>query len=133
MKHLCAFAVLALAATIAPAFAEPQPLHWDQFMSMMQSNTLSGTNDAGHGFNIYFLPGGAVTYQDASGTRDSGSWRLDEAGDVCVTWQHPAEHKEGCFEVTIDGNKIAWEGKPGSARGTLRGGVTDTYLQAAGQ
>jgi len=46
MTHLCAFAILALAATIAPAFAEPQPLHGDQFMSMMQSNTLSGTNDA---------------------------------------------------------------------------------------
>jgi uncharacterized Zn-binding protein involved in type VI secretion len=133
MKHLCAFAVLAIAATITPALAEPQALQGDRFMSMMQSNTLSGATDAGHAFNIYFLPGGIVTYQDDSGTRDSGSWHLDEADDICVAWKHPAEHKEGCFHVTIDGNKVAWEGKAGSERATLRGGVTDTYLQAAGQ
>ena len=133
MKHVCTLAVLALTATIAPALAVPQALHGDQFMSMMQSNTLSGTSDAGHGFNIYFLPGGIVTYQDASGTRDSGSWHLDEAGDICVAWEHPAEQKDGCFQVTIDGDKVAWEGKAGSDRATLRGGVTDTYLQAAGQ
>ena len=133
MKHVCTLAVLALAATMAPALAAPQALHGDQFMSMMQSNTLSGTSDAGHAFNIYFLPAGIVTYQDASGTRDSGSWHLDEAGDICVAWKHPAEQKDGCFQVTIDGNKVAWEGKAGSDRATLRGGVTDTYLQAAGQ
>lgn len=133
MKHLCTLAVLAIAATITPALAAPKALHGDQFMSMMESNTLSGTTDTGHAFNIYFLPGGITTYQDASGTRDSGSWHLDEAGDICVAWKHPAEQKEGCFHVTIDGNKVAWEGKAGSGRATLRGGVTDTYLQAAGQ
>jgi uncharacterized Zn-binding protein involved in type VI secretion len=99
----------------------------------MESNTLSGKTDAGHAFNIYFLPGGVVTYQDATGTRDSGSWHLDEAGDVCVSWMYPAEQKEGCFHVTIDGKKVAWEGKAESGRATLRGGVTDTYLKAAGQ
>ena len=133
MKLLSAFAILAIVGTVTDALAEPQALQGDQFMSMMQSNTLSGTTDAGHGFNIYFLPGGTVTYQEASGTRDSGSWHLDEADDVCVAWKHPAEQKDGCFHVMIDGNKITWDCKADSARGSLRGGVTDTYLEPSGQ
>jgi len=100
---------------------------------MMQSNTLSGTTAAGDAFNIYFLPGGTATYQDASGTRDGSSWHLDKDGDVCVAWQNPADRQEGCFRVTVDGAKVAWEGKAGSGRAAQRGGITETLLKGAGQ
>jgi hypothetical protein len=83
--HILLFALVAMGAA-APAAAEPQAVRGDRFISMMDGNTLSGTTAAGTAFNLYFLPGGTATYQDAAGTRDSGTWHLDEAGDVCVAW-----------------------------------------------
>jgi hypothetical protein len=124
---------LAAAAAAAPAAAEPQAVRGAQFISMMDGNTLSGTNAAGTAFNLYFLPGGTATYQDATGTRDSGTWRLDETGDVCVAWQNPADRQEGCFRVSVDRGKVVWEGKEGGGRATLRGGITETLLKGAGQ
>jgi hypothetical protein len=69
---------LVVAATAAPASAEPQPVRGDQFITMMEGNTLSGTTAAGDAFNVYFLAGGTATYQDATGTRDAGSWHIDK-------------------------------------------------------
>lgn len=111
----------------------PQMLRGDQFITMMQSNTLSGTTAAGSAFNVYFLPGGSVTYQDAIGTRDVGVWRVDEDDDVCVAWQNPGDRQEGCFRVIVDGDKVAWEGLGGSGRATLRGGVAETFLKGSRQ
>ena len=105
----------------------------DQFITMMQSNTLSGTTAAGDAFNIYFLPGRHRDYQDATGTRDGGSRHIDEEGDVCVAWQNPADRQESRFRVTVDGPKVAWEGKAGSGRPTLRGGVSEMILKGVGQ
>ena len=124
---------LVVAATAAPAAAAPQVVRGDQFITMMKSNTLAGTTAAGDAFNIYFLAGGTATYQDASGTRDGGSWHLDKDGDVCVAWQNPADRQEGCFRVTVDGAKVAWEGKAGSGRAALRGGVNEMTLKGMGQ
>jgi hypothetical protein len=125
--------VLAIVTAAMPAAAAPQTVRGDQFITIMQNNALSGTNAAGQAFNIYFLPGGAATYQDSNGTRDGGSWHLDKEGDVCVAWQNPADRQEGCFHVTVDGSKVAWEGKAGSGRAALRGGVSEMYLKGAGQ
>ena len=124
---------LAAAAAAAPAAAEPQAVRGNQFIAMMDGNTLSGTSAAGTAFNLYFLPGGIATYQDAAGTRDSGTWRLDEQGDVCVAWQNAADRQDGCFRVTVDGGKVTWKGKEGGGRATLRGGITETLLETAGQ
>lgn len=121
------------AAAAAPAAAEPQAVRGNQFITMMDGNTLSGTSAAGTAFNLYFLPGGIATFQDAAGTRDSGTWRLDEAGDVYVAWQNAADRQDGCFRVTVDGGKVTWEGKEGGGRATLRGGITETLLETAGQ
>src|SRR5262249_40207210 len=118
---IASFALIMLAA--APAAAAPQTVQGGQFISMMEGNTLSGTNASGAAVNLYFLAGGVATYQDSTGARDSGSWHIDNDGDVCVAWQNPADRQEGCFRVTVDGDKVSWEGKGGSGRGTLRGGV----------
>jgi hypothetical protein len=131
-RHLILIA-LVVAATTGSAGAEPQAVRGNQFIAMMQSNTLSGTIAAGDAFNIYFLPGGAATYEDATGTRGGGSWHIDEEGDVCVAWQNPADRQEGCFRVTVDGSKVAWEGKAGSGRAVLRGGVNEMTLKGVGQ
>jgi len=133
MNRVVILIALAVAATGAPADAAPMAVRGDQFITMMNGNTLSGTTAAGKAFNIYFLAGGIATYQEAGGTRDGGSWHLDKDGDVCVAWQNPAERQEGCFRVTVDGAKVAWEGKAGSGRATLRGGVSEMLLKSMAQ
>ena len=133
MKISTLLLAVAIVATTAPAAADPQKVRGSQFITMMQGNTLSGTNAEGKPFKVYFLAGGIATYTDASGTRDSGSWHLDKDGDVCVAWQNPADRQEGCFRVTVDGSKVAWEGKSGSGRADLRGGVSDMVLKPTGQ
>ena len=133
MRRSSILIALVIAATAAPAGAEPQAVRGDQFITMMHSNTLSGTTAAGDAFNIYFLAGGIATYQEAGGTRDTGSWHLDKDGDVCVAWHNSADRQDGCFRVTVDGAKVAWEGKAGSGRAALRGGVSEMFLKGMGQ
>jgi hypothetical protein len=124
-------AIIALMA--AEAHGDPRPVKGDQFITMMESNTLSGHTAAGTAFNIYFLPGGVATYTDDTGARDSGNWHLDKDGDVCVAWRDPAERQQGCFRVTVDGDKVGWEGKQGGGRGVLRGGISETFLKSGVQ
>jgi hypothetical protein len=121
--------VAAILASPMGAQAASQHIHGDQFITTMQGNTLSGKNSNGSAFNIYFLPGGEVTYNDATGVIDKGSWHLDKDGDVCVAWQNSADAQEGCFRVMIEGDKVSWNSKQGSDRGLLRGGVADTFLK----
>jgi hypothetical protein len=121
------FAAFVISVPIA-AHAESQHIQGDQFITAMQDNTLSGTNASGSAFNIYFLPGGEVTYNDKAGVTDKGTWHLDKEGDVCVAWQSPAEAPEGCFRVSTEGNKVMWHDKQNGGRGFLRGGVTETFL-----
>ncbi len=113
----------------APAAAEPHPVRWGDFVTMMQGNTLSGTTAAGIVFNMYFIAGGNATYQEVGGTRDFGTWHLDKDGDVCVVWKNSPDSANGCFHVTVDGSKVAWEGKDTGGSGKLRGGVTETFLK----
>ena len=121
-------AILALSSPMT-AQAASQHIQGDQFITTMEGNTVSGRNANGTAFNIYFLPGGEVTYSDKAGATDKGTWHLDKDGDVCVAWQNPADAQEGCFRVMADGEKVLWRGKQGSLREVLRGGVTETFLK----
>lgn len=125
--------VAAVALIAADAHGDPRPVKGDQFITMMESNTLSGHTAAGTAFNIYFLSGGIATYVDEKGVRDSGNWHLDKDGDVCVAWRDPAERQQGCFRVTVDDDKVTWEGKEGGGRGVLRGGISETFLKTGVQ
>jgi len=107
-------------------------LKGDEFIIVMQSNTLSGTTAAGDAFNMYFLPGGTVAYRDVRGARDSGMWHLNNDG-VCVTWRNPGAKEDGCFRVLVEGHKVTLEGSAGSTRATLRGGVAETFLDGTEQ
>ena len=120
--------VLLVLSVAAVARAEGERLTGTQFVSVMDSNTLSGTTDAGVPFNAYFLTGGRVTYEEQSGERDNGTWRMDDDGDVCITWQRINEGREECFHVTLDGRKLSWKGKTGQGTGLLRGAIAETFL-----
>ena len=127
--------LVALCVVVASdvATAAPQPVRGSQFVTMMQGNTLSGTSPTGDPFNMYFLPGGIATYEDDGGARDSGSWRIDEEGDVCLKWDFHADQTERCYRVMVDGNKISWEGKENTGAAKLRGGITESFLKGAVQ
>jgi len=133
LKTLSILFAFVVATMATPASAAPHVLHGDEFITMMQDNTLSGRTTSGSPFDIYFLPGGAATYREATGTHDSGSWHLDSDGDVCVAWRNPRDVQQGCFRVTVDGHKVTWKGKPGGGRAALRGDVTETFLKSARQ
>ncbi len=108
--------------------AQAQKMKGAQFITAMKSNTLNGKTNGGATFNIFFLPGGQVTYEDSAGMKDNGTWRLDKNDDVCVTWTKLDQGKEQCFVVSANGNKISWKGKTEAGRGTLRGNVAESQL-----
>jgi hypothetical protein len=103
-------------------------LQGDRFVTAMKDNTVSGRTAAGMAYNLYFLPGGAVTYGDAAGHRASGSWRLDRVGDVCVSWHGNAAMPVGCYRVRVNGRSLVWGNDSAHTDETLRGAVTNAFL-----
>src|SRR5262245_39714225 len=64
----------------AAAVADPRPVRWGEFVTIMQGNTLSGATAAGKTVNLYFLPGGSASYEDGDGARGRGTWQIDKDG-----------------------------------------------------
>lgn len=119
---LAATASLAIASVLISSVTA-EVLRGDAFITAMAGNTLSGKDPDGVLFNLYFLPGGEVTYQDSTGKLESGAWKLDRDGDVCVKWTAPAKADDGCFRVQANGPKVTWKDKAGNHQGGLRGEV----------
>ena len=117
----------ALAAAALPARGEI--LQGARFITAMKDNTVSGKTAAGTSYNLYFLPGGAVTYSDAIGHRVFGRWQLDRVGDVCVSWHGDTALPAGCYRVRANGRELAWWSKQSPrADETLRGAVINAFL-----
>jgi hypothetical protein len=115
------FGTLLLVSSVATSAAD---MRGDQFITMMDGNTLSGTDAAGSPFSLYFLPGGQATYTGRAGSDIQGAWKLDKDGDVCVRWSPRVEPVTGCFVVTTRGDKVTWRSK------RRRGVVVETVLKA---
>ncbi len=114
---------LGLTALLLPAAAQAERLQGDNFITVMQNNTLSGDSQDGIHYHVYFLPGGVVTYQDAAGKSDHGTWMIDKSGDVCVTWASLMAGKQNCYEVSFDKSEVTWGNKDTTMHGDLLGGV----------
>jgi hypothetical protein len=121
---------LALGAVVSAAAlpAHALILQGDRFVTAMKDNTVSGRTAAGTVYNLYFLPGGAVTYSDAAGHRASGGWRLDEVGDICLSWHGNAALPAGCYRVRANGRSLVWGTDAAHTDETLRGAVTGAFL-----
>lgn len=128
-KSLCFFSVALL--LISPVMTSAEESRGDQFVTTMDGNTVSGANAAGFAFNLYFLAGGRVTYVNIAGMRVDGTWRLSQNGNVCIQWPRRVEAIEGCFRMSIDGDKLIWRSEQFNGLGVLRGGVTNTFLKRA--
>jgi hypothetical protein len=123
----CVLAALVLAPLAALAQAEP--LKGSRFIEAMQDNTLSGTTADGAAYNLYFLPGGEVTYADSTGVRDRGYWSIDPEGDVCVSFEQADGGQPHCYRVEVDGRTVTWRGKAGGGQAMLRGDVAEGFLE----
>jgi hypothetical protein len=128
LKRVLAASMLAAIALAPPlAKAAPEQLKGSRFIEMMQDNTLSGTTADGTAYNLYFLPGGEVTYDDASGARDRGRWSMDPDGDVCISFDKVDDGRAQCFGVEVDGRTVTWRAKE-AGQATLRGDVAESFL-----
>ena len=128
-KCMLIFSVVLL--LISPVVTSAENTSGDRFVTVMDGNTLSGTSLAGLAFNLYFLAAGQVTYVTVAGQRVEGTWHLDSNDDVCIEWPRRVEAMEGCFQISIDGDRIVWRNRAASRHGVLRGGVTNQFLNPA--
>src|SRR5918996_5885219 len=119
LKRMSTWALVATALAPALAFAAAEQLKGSRFIEVMQDNTLSGTTEGGASYNLYFLPGGDVTYDDSTGARDRGRWSMDSDGDVCVSFEQVDDGRAQCYRVEVDGRTVTWQGKAGG-QATLR-------------
>ena len=124
--HAVAAALVGLASAPA-AHAAAEQLKGARFIEVMQDNTLSGTTAAGVAYNLYFLPGGEVTYDDSTGARDRGRWSMDPDGDVCVGFEQIDGGRSQCYRVELDGRELTWQGKA-DGQAALRGDVAEGFL-----
>ena len=74
-KCLLLFSIALL--LISPVTTSAESSRGDQFVTLMDGNTLSGSSAAGLAFNLYFLAGGQVTYANIAGQRVNGAWHLE--------------------------------------------------------
>jgi hypothetical protein len=54
---------------------------------------------------------------------------MDPDGDVCISFAKVDDGDQRCYRVEVDGSKVTWDGKAGSGQATLRGGVSESFLQ----
>ena len=123
MFHKYALAALSAVALVASVPAEAKDLRGDNFISTLNGNTLSGRLADGTPYRIYFLPGGQTTLQKGAHEPLFGQWKLDHAGDVCLTWPRGGAAEDGCYHVSFNGSKVIWSNKSRANRGALLGGI----------
>lgn len=111
------------------ANAAPERLTGQRFFEVMQRNTVSGTTTSGADYNLNFLAGGAVTYEDSAATSDRGHWQIDPDGDVCIEWTERNPGEETCYRVSVDGHQVSWESKTGSGEAVLRGSIATSFIE----
>jgi hypothetical protein len=127
-RILAAWTLAAIALAPPLAYAAPEQLKGSRFIEVMQDNALSGATSDGASYNLYFLPGGEVTYDDSTGARDRGRWSMDSDGDVCIGFEKVDDGRAQCYRVEVDGSTVTWTGKGGDGEATLRGGVAESFL-----
>lgn len=103
--------------------ATAKALRGDAFITAMDGNTLTGKMADGTKYKLYFLPGGQATIQEGDGQPQSGTWSLDNSGDVCLKWPKSVTSEDGCYRVDVVGHKVSWANKDGTQKARLFGGV----------
>jgi len=85
-------------------------------------------SDNGRGRIVCLLAVMSSKADDTAGKKESGMWKLDSDGAICVAWPKLAKVNSGCFKVNMEGSAVTWMGKRGVHRGELRGEVVPLSL-----
>jgi len=97
---LRSLAILVASSSLACLAADA--LDASQLQSLYSGKTFESTNLVnGVSFTNYFSPDGHVAMLTKSGDRKKGTWRVDQAGTHCVTWEG---EKELCHKVVPQGD-----------------------------
>lgn len=123
LKSQNALAIAALLTGLAMQPALAADLRGDAFITALNGNTLVEKTADGKPTYVYFLPGGQTSYQAANGQPHFGHWKLDRNNDVCITWAPGGNLANGCFKVTVKGDKITFANGKGREVGGLAGTV----------
>jgi hypothetical protein len=122
MMLVASVAAVQLSASF-PVAAMAKALRGDAFITAMDGNTLTGKMVDGTPYKLYFLAGGQATIQEGTGQPQSGTWNLDNSGDVCLKWPAAVAAEDGCYRVDVVGHKVSWSNKDGTQKARLFGGV----------
>ena len=119
-----AFAALPAPWPITAVTGQPETevLKGTKFITVVNSNTMLGKTKTGTEFLAYFISGGIVGYEDKTGKKDTGTWRMREDGAVCITWIGPLAGEERCAIVKMKGRILKFEGNTRFGQVKLLGG-----------
>jgi hypothetical protein len=122
--------LITIAVLAIPGTSSAADLRGDEFITTVDGNTISGNAATGLAFDLYFLPGGHVTYSSLGRANVSGTWQLDRDGNVCIKWPQRVAALEGCFRMSFDGDTVIWRNRSVSGRGMLRSGAVESASKA---
>ena len=122
-RALFVSSILTLAVLGMPAAA--RTLLGSEFVEAIKDNTIAGKSASGMPYHLYFVEGGLLTYTDAGGHQDRGTWRIEENGDVCLEWRTSNAPVSGCYRVAVNGDQMTWARADTKVQFVLQGGVTD--------
>jgi hypothetical protein len=128
-RALFAASILTLGALGMPAAADM--LDGTEFVEAMKDNTIVGKSASGVPYHLYFVEGGLLTYVDAGGHQDHGTWQVDESGNVCLHWNSSNAPLSGCYRVAVNGDQMTWGKADTKVEFELQGSVTDPSLPGA--
>ena len=75
-----------------------------------------------------------MSYHAANGENDTGRWRFNDVGDVCIVWNNLAPSLfTGCYRIDLEGSKMRWSSKSAGMQLVLRGYVSSTTLNQGGK
>ena len=77
----------------------------NEFLELITGNTLSGTNEKGTKFDVYYANDwsmqGIAWSLNGRTYKDSGIWRVNEKGELCEKWNKWVKGKLVCYRAYI--------------------------------
>ena len=102
-RRRVALAVM-LAATVAPAMAQDQPMTGEDIRRAWVGKKVFGRSTTGGLLDMHLRADGSAQVAVGNMT-DSGAWRTTDSG-YCAKWQKIRAGEERCFTVVKRGDKV---------------------------
>jgi hypothetical protein len=94
--------VLAALALVSTGTIAQQALKAEATATWYSGVTVEGTTSDGKSFRAYHDPAGKVTGLVAGQFANSGAWKVQDDGSVCVDWRDWSWGKHPCYWIKED-------------------------------